>query len=191
MSDSKSDTGAVATAKRAPSGIWHRGRGDQAAGSGSCQILLGEQAQSRCLAEARHRSDGRCPAEARHRSATAGVRLEVGHRRTLARHRAVAAAQPTPSGVCPRRRQGIKLQDPAPAGSCLANRARTGVWLKPDTEARRGRPVSDSKSDTDGRSHDTGQLRRRSRRLQGSALAAGEGSSRRIRLLPDPAWRTS
>src|SRR6476619_7809218 len=33
------------------------------------------------------------------------------------------------------------------------------------------------------------RLRRRSRRLQGSALAVGGGSSRRIRLLPDPAWR--
>ena len=33
------------------------------------------------------------------------------------------------------------------------------------------------------------QLRRRSRRLQGSAPPAGRGSSRRIRLLPNRAWR--
>ena len=36
-----------------------------------------------------------------------------------------------------------------------------------------------------------GHCGRESGRLQGSALAGGEGSSRRIRLLPNPAWRTS
>ncbi len=52
----------------------------------------------------------------------AGVWLkpDTGFPSSLHGNESVAEAQPTPSGMCPRRRRGIKPRDSAPAESRLA-----------------------------------------------------------------------